>query len=166
MVWCGRLYQIPLMTLLELLQGKSQSLANQMVSFSVLCPLLGCHTLMAMSLISWEMNAVDLRLDFYNNNKPYKLQLFHCFIHQYKFKLACSGRWIIHCIMQLEVLSNGNSLHEVAHIANGSHPGNCISLLRINVSISFFLELWLLFYRLQATNGGGKFLQWVKLGTN
>lgn len=36
-------------------------------------------------------------------------------------------------VMQLDVLSNGNSLHEVAHIANGSHPGNCISLLRINV---------------------------------
>ncbi|XP_009373477.2 homeobox-leucine zipper protein HDG5 isoform X1 [Pyrus x bretschneideri] len=35
---------------------------------------------------------------------------------------------------QLDVLTNGNSLHEVAHIANGSHPGNCISLLRINVS--------------------------------
>ncbi|GLT80595.1 hypothetical protein SLA2020_520270 [Shorea laevis] len=35
---------------------------------------------------------------------------------------------------QLEVLSNGNALQEVAHIANGSHPGNCISLLRINVA--------------------------------
>ncbi|CAK7356077.1 unnamed protein product [Dovyalis caffra] len=35
---------------------------------------------------------------------------------------------------QLEVLSNGNALDEVAHIANGSHPGNCISLLRINVA--------------------------------
>ncbi|XP_010276837.1 PREDICTED: homeobox-leucine zipper protein ROC3-like isoform X2 [Nelumbo nucifera] len=35
---------------------------------------------------------------------------------------------------QLDVLSSGNSLHEVAHIANGSHPGNCISLLRINAS--------------------------------
>nr|GMD94350.1 homeobox-leucine zipper protein ROC3 [Ipomoea batatas] len=35
---------------------------------------------------------------------------------------------------QLDALSNGNSLHEVAHIANGSHPGNCISLLRINVA--------------------------------
>lgn len=34
----------------------------------------------------------------------------------------------------MEVLSNGYSLNEVAHIANGSHPGNCISLLRINVS--------------------------------
>ncbi|XXG75573.1 hypothetical protein AAC387_Pa08g0111 [Persea americana] len=35
---------------------------------------------------------------------------------------------------QLDVLSNGNSLHEVAHIANGSDPGNCISLLRINAA--------------------------------
>ncbi|KAK8578054.1 hypothetical protein V6N13_046911 [Hibiscus sabdariffa] len=35
---------------------------------------------------------------------------------------------------QLEVLSNGNALHEVAHIANGANPGNCISLLRNNVA--------------------------------
>lgn len=35
---------------------------------------------------------------------------------------------------QLEALSNGNSLQEVSHIANGSDPGNCISLLRINVA--------------------------------
>ncbi|KAJ0240619.1 Homeobox-leucine zipper protein HDG5 [Hirschfeldia incana] len=35
----------------------------------------------------------------------------------------------------LEVLFNGSSPpHEVAHIANGSQPGNCISLLRISVS--------------------------------
>ena len=58
--------------------------------------------------------------------------------------------------MQLEVLSNGNSLHEVAHIANGSHPGNCISLLRINVSIFFLLRTMIIVQsRLQATNGGG-----------
>ncbi|XP_022881662.1 homeobox-leucine zipper protein HDG5 [Olea europaea var. sylvestris] len=38
------------------------------------------------------------------------------------------------CRAQLDVLSNGNPLHEVAHIANGSHPGNCISLFRINVA--------------------------------
>ncbi|ESQ35009.1 hypothetical protein EUTSA_v10006969mg [Eutrema salsugineum] len=31
---------------------------------------------------------------------------------------------------QWDVLSNGNSVQEVAHIANGSHPGNCISVLR------------------------------------
>ncbi|KAG9133339.1 hypothetical protein Leryth_021485 [Lithospermum erythrorhizon] len=35
---------------------------------------------------------------------------------------------------QLDVLSNGNALQEVAHIANGSHPGNCISILRMNVA--------------------------------
>lgn len=35
---------------------------------------------------------------------------------------------------EMDVLSNGNSLHEVAHIANGAHPGNCISILRINVA--------------------------------
>ncbi|XP_077230301.1 homeobox-leucine zipper protein ROC8-like [Tasmannia lanceolata] len=31
---------------------------------------------------------------------------------------------------QWDVLSNGNSVQEVAHIANGQHPGNCISVLR------------------------------------
>ncbi|KAJ3681677.1 hypothetical protein LUZ60_014250 [Juncus effusus] len=35
---------------------------------------------------------------------------------------------------QLDILSSGNSLHEVAHIANGSHPRNCVSLLRINAA--------------------------------
>ncbi|XP_004300207.1 PREDICTED: homeobox-leucine zipper protein HDG5 [Fragaria vesca subsp. vesca] len=35
---------------------------------------------------------------------------------------------------QLDVFSNGTSLQEVAHIANGSHPGNCISVLRVNVA--------------------------------
>ncbi|CAN7058703.1 hypothetical protein Bca4012_094235 [Brassica carinata] len=31
---------------------------------------------------------------------------------------------------QWDVLLNGSSVQEVAHIANGSHPGNCISILR------------------------------------
>ncbi|CAA0216105.1 unnamed protein product [Arabidopsis thaliana] len=31
---------------------------------------------------------------------------------------------------QWDVLSNGNSVQEVAHITNGSNPGNCISVLR------------------------------------
>ncbi|KAL8150532.1 hypothetical protein V2J09_020340 [Rumex salicifolius] len=35
---------------------------------------------------------------------------------------------------EIEALSNGYTLHEVAHIANGSDPGNCISLLRLNVA--------------------------------
>ncbi|KAJ4838570.1 Homeobox-leucine zipper protein hdg11 [Turnera subulata] len=32
--------------------------------------------------------------------------------------------------VQWDVLSSGNAVHEVAHIANGPHPGNCISVLR------------------------------------
>ncbi|KAL5724731.1 hypothetical protein ACHQM5_007954 [Ranunculus cassubicifolius] len=35
---------------------------------------------------------------------------------------------------QLDVLCNGTSSEEVVHIANGAHPGNCISLFRINTS--------------------------------
>ncbi|XP_050218821.1 homeobox-leucine zipper protein ROC8-like [Mercurialis annua] len=31
---------------------------------------------------------------------------------------------------QWDVLSSGSAVQEVAHIANGSHPGNCISVLR------------------------------------
>ncbi|KAL1192194.1 Homeobox-leucine zipper protein HDG11 [Cardamine amara subsp. amara] len=31
---------------------------------------------------------------------------------------------------QWDVLSHGNAVQEVAHISNGSHPGNCISVLR------------------------------------
>ncbi|XP_022767009.1 LOW QUALITY PROTEIN: homeobox-leucine zipper protein HDG11-like [Durio zibethinus] len=34
---------------------------------------------------------------------------------------------------QWDVLSNGNAVQEVAHIANGSHPGNCISVLRVRL---------------------------------
>ncbi|XP_010439958.1 PREDICTED: homeobox-leucine zipper protein HDG4-like isoform X2 [Camelina sativa] len=36
-------------------------------------------------------------------------------------------------LSQLEILFNGSSFQEVAHIANGSHPGNNTSLLRINM---------------------------------
>ncbi|KFK23373.1 hypothetical protein AALP_AAs60861U000100 [Arabis alpina] len=34
-----------------------------------------------------------------------------------------------------EILFNGNSIQELAHIANGSHLGNCISLLRNNLEL-------------------------------
>ncbi|XP_052198304.1 homeobox-leucine zipper protein HDG5-like [Diospyros lotus] len=45
-----------------------------------------------------------------------------------------------HCrALQLDVLSNVTSLQEVVHIASGSHPGNCVSLFRINVSMHTFL---------------------------
>ncbi|KAL1823607.1 hypothetical protein ACET3Z_010385 [Daucus carota] len=43
---------------------------------------------------------------------------------------------------QWDVLSDQNPVHEVAHIANGSHPGNCISVLRaFNTSQSNMLVL-------------------------
>ncbi|KAJ0981232.1 hypothetical protein J5N97_009487 [Dioscorea zingiberensis] len=43
---------------------------------------------------------------------------------------------------QWDVLSNGNTVQEVAHISNGSHPGNCISLLRaFNTSQNHMLIL-------------------------
>ncbi|MQL90185.1 hypothetical protein Taro_022777 [Colocasia esculenta] len=43
---------------------------------------------------------------------------------------------------QWDVLSNGNPVQEVAHVSNGQHPGNCISLLRaLNASQSSMLIL-------------------------
>lgn len=43
--------------------------------------------------------------------------------------------------LQWDVLTNGNAVQEVAHIANGSNPGNCISVLRVrnNQIFSIFL---------------------------
>ncbi|KAB1211362.1 Homeobox-leucine zipper protein ROC8 [Morella rubra] len=32
--------------------------------------------------------------------------------------------------VQWDVLSNGNPVQEIAHISNGAHPGNCISIIR------------------------------------
>jgi len=36
---------------------------------------------------------------------------------------------------QWDILSNGGLVQEMAHIANGRDPGNCVSLLRVNVSL-------------------------------
>ncbi|KAK9120520.1 hypothetical protein Syun_018137 [Stephania yunnanensis] len=47
---------------------------------------------------------------------------------------AVSTTWLPFSQHQLDFLSSGASSQEVAHIANGSHPGNCISLLRINAA--------------------------------
>ncbi|XP_078437977.1 homeobox-7 [Wolffia australiana] len=57
---------------------------------------------------------------------------------------------------QLDVLSGGNSLEEVAHIANGSHQRNCVSLLRINASSnsSQTVELMLQESSIHPTAGG------------
>ncbi|KAJ4878086.1 Homeobox-leucine zipper protein HDG5 [Raphanus sativus] len=55
----------------------------------------------------------------------------------------------------LEVLFSGNSPHEVAHIANGSHPGNCISLLRINVASNSWHNVELMLQESCVDNSGG-----------
>ena len=45
-------------------------------------------------------------------------------------------------LFQWDVLANGNTVQEVAHITNGSHPGNCISLLRVCfLSLALVLDL-------------------------
>jgi len=38
---------------------------------------------------------------------------------------------------QWDILSNGGLVQELAHIANGRDPGNCVSLLRVNVSCCY-----------------------------
>jgi hypothetical protein len=37
--------------------------------------------------------------------------------------------------VQWDILSNGGVVQEMAHIANGRDHGNCVSLLRVNVSM-------------------------------
>ncbi|KAH9321378.1 hypothetical protein KI387_016017, partial [Taxus chinensis] len=57
---------------------------------------------------------------------------------------------------QWDTLSTGNLVQEVAHIANGSHPGNCISLLRVNAcSTSQNVELIL---QESCTDSSGSFI--------
>lgn len=40
----------------------------------------------------------------------------------------------IYISIQWDILSNCGLVQEMAHIANGRDPGNCVSLLRVNVS--------------------------------
>ena len=46
--------------------------------------------------------------------------------------------------VQWDVLSHGNPVQEVSRIPNGSHPGNCISLLRVRkeASIAPGITVW------------------------
>jgi hypothetical protein len=43
-----------------------------------------------------------------------------------------SKTWLL--ITQWDILSNGGVVQEMAHIANGRDTGNCVSLIRVNVS--------------------------------
>jgi hypothetical protein len=46
-------------------------------------------------------------------------------------------------ILQWDILSNGGAVQEMAHIANGRDHGNCVSLLRVNVS-ACLVDLYLI----------------------
>lgn len=43
--------------------------------------------------------------------------------------------------IQWDILSNCGHVQEMAHIANGRDPGNCVSLLRVNVSSKVTIKL-------------------------
>lgn len=46
---------------------------------------------------------------------------------------------------QWDILSNGGDVQEMAHIANGRDPGNCVSLLRVHgVHVSFIFVAYLI----------------------
>ncbi|XP_010449572.1 PREDICTED: homeobox-leucine zipper protein HDG4-like [Camelina sativa] len=57
-------------------------------------------------------------------------------------------------LSQLEILFNGSSFQEVAHIANGSHLGNCISLLRINMESNTWHNVELMLQETCTDNSG------------
>lgn len=54
------------------------------------------------------------------------------------FLLVSLIKWTnLHFIFQWDVLSNGNPVHEIAHILTGVHPGNSISIIRVMSSYDF-----------------------------
>ncbi|KAG1362009.1 Homeobox-leucine zipper protein ROC3 [Cocos nucifera] len=64
---------------------------------------------------------------------------------------------------QLEALSNGNSFQEVAHIANGSHPRNCVSLLRINAASNSSQNVELLLQESSTHPSGGSLVVYATI---
>lgn len=46
-------------------------------------------------------------------------------------------------LLQWDILSNGGMVQEMAHIANGHEPGNCVSLLRVNVRQTLLKSIFL-----------------------
>lgn len=52
---------------------------------------------------------------------------------------------IFTCMWQWDILSNGGVVQEMAHIANGRDTGNCVSLLRVNVSLTVKFSQLILF---------------------
>lgn len=54
------------------------------------------------------------------------------FVHDI-FVFSTELRFLV--MAKWDTLSTRNLVEEVAHIENGSHPRNCISLMRLNVSL-------------------------------
>ncbi|XP_026663260.2 homeobox-leucine zipper protein ROC3 [Phoenix dactylifera] len=81
------------------------------------------------------------------------------FSHQQVFDLLTDERRR----SQLDVLSNGNSYHEVAHIANGSHPRNCVSLLRINAASNSSQNVELLLQESSTHPSGGSLVVYATI---
>ena len=75
---------------------------------------------------------VEEELEIQNNEIKMSLP-----IQKIRIKLeALPGKtqWVLTSLWQWDILSNGGVVQEMAHIANGRETGNCVSLLRVNVS--------------------------------
>ncbi|URD96654.1 Homeobox-leucine zipper protein [Musa troglodytarum] len=81
------------------------------------------------------------------------------FSHQQVFELLTDEQR--RC--ELDVLSSGNSLHEVAHIANGSHPRNCVSLLRVNAASNSSHSVELLLQESSTHPSGGSIVVYATI---
>lgn len=45
--------------------------------------------------------------------------------------------------LQWDVLSSGSTVHEIAHISNGIHPGNFITIVQVfTISFKFMLQFY------------------------
>ncbi|XP_020577606.1 homeobox-leucine zipper protein ROC3 isoform X2 [Phalaenopsis equestris] len=64
---------------------------------------------------------------------------------------------------QLDALSSGNSLHEIDHIANGSHPKNCVSLLRVNAASNSSQKVELLLQESRTHPSGGSLIVYATI---
>lgn len=81
---------------------------------------------------------VEEELEIQNNEIKMSLP-----IQKIRIKLeALPGKtqWVLTSLWQWDILSNGGVVQEMAHIANGRETGNCVSLLRVNVSSIWWIH--------------------------
>jgi homeobox-leucine zipper protein len=70
------------------------------------------------------------RVQVHETGKLIILLIFHI--------LKQSNLYYIFVVLQWDVLSSGNPVHEIAHISNGVHLGNSTSIIRVNEINSTF----------------------------